>query len=188
MEELKIIDENHILFDGVKYKAVESGLLCDGCVFLKSEKNCQFNRDEKKFMCVGYSRKDLRSVIWVNEEYTPEPYDEAIARAKEEIKKCLPENEKKLPKTWEDYCKLPIHNKTFYYISQNYARVAIEKCDKAYANELDFNKKLIPSKELAEAMLALCQLLQLRECYNEGWKPDWKDNECKYCILVHKKK
>lgn len=32
-------------------------------------------------------------------------------------------------------------------------------------------------------MLALCQLIQLRDCYNDGWKPNWKDiKEYKYGI------
>lgn len=31
-------------------------------------------------------------------------------------------------------------------------------------------------------MLALCQLIQLRDCYNEDWHPDWADNNIKYVI------
>lgn len=35
----------------------------------------------------------------------------------------------------------------------------------------------------AEAVLALCQLIQLRNCYNGDWVPDWKDNTDKYFIV-----
>ena len=40
-----------------------------------------------------------------------------------------------------------------------------------------------PSKEEAEASIALAQLCQLRDRYNGGWKPDWSNStEVKYCI------
>ena len=34
----------------------------------------------------------------------------------------------------------------------------------------DTDQNLLPSKEKAEAVLALCQLMMLREYYNDGWK------------------
>lgn len=36
---------------------------------------------------------------------------------------------------------------------------------------------VLPSKEEAEAYKILPMLLQFRDRYNEGWKPDWKDEE-----------
>lgn len=40
-----------------------------------------------------------------------------------------------------------------------------------------------PNKELADATKALLKLLFLRDYYNKGWQPDWKDgDEEKYCI------
>lgn len=40
-----------------------------------------------------------------------------------------------------------------------------------------------PSQELAEASEALRRLLFLRDYYNEGWQPNWTDeDEYKYCI------
>lgn len=38
------------------------------------------------------------------------------------------------------------------------------------------NKNLFPTKEEAEACLALSQLCQWRDKYNDGWRPDWGDN------------
>ena len=51
----------------------------------------------------------------------------------------------------------------------------------------DFNIKdrinFIKDKEIAEAYAVLPQLIRLRDEYNEGWKPDWKDeNTAKYYI------
>ena len=42
-----------------------------------------------------------------------------------------------------------------------------------------------PNKELADATKALLKLLFLRDYYNEGWQPDWKDSSIKYCIEVY---
>ena len=50
------------------------------------------------------------------------------------------------------------------------------------------NKNTYPTKELAEASLALCQLLQWRDKVNEGWIPDWKDDTEKFTLLVSKDK
>lgn len=35
-------------------------------------------------------------------------------------------------------------------------------------------------------MVALCQLIQLRDCYNDGWIPDWTKVYDKYCIYPTK--
>jgi hypothetical protein len=37
-------------------------------------------------------------------------------------------------------------------------------------------------------MLALCQLIQLRDCYNDNWVPDWSIHTLKSCIGVYKNK
>ena len=45
-----------------------------------------------------------------------------------------------------------------------------------------------PSQELANAAEALRRLLFLRDYYNEGWQPDWKDSSDKCCITLRKGK
>lgn len=50
------------------------------------------------------------------------------------------------------------------------------------------NKSIIPTKSLAEAILALCQLLQWRNKVwkeDENWSPDWDGKSEKYCIDVY---
>ena len=47
------------------------------------------------------------------------------------------------------------------------------------------HKNVFPTKSLAEAALALAQLLQLRDVYNDGWVPDYRDNNTKYNIHVY---
>lgn len=52
------------------------------------------------------------------------------------------------------------------------------------------NKDIYPNYELAEAALALCQLLQWRNKVweeNDNWKPNWKSSKIqKYCISINK--
>ena len=52
-------------------------------------------------------------------------------------------------------------------------------------SERDFkaDRNILPSKQAAEAHLALMQLHQLRDCYRQGWIPDWSDNNYKACII-----
>lgn len=42
----------------------------------------------------------------------------------------------------------------------------------------------LSTQEKAEAFLALMQLVELRDAWNEGWKPNWEDLTTKYAIEV----
>lgn len=61
-------------------------------------------------------------------------------------------------------------------------------CDKRYPPniraDVDY-KEIYPTKELSYAAEALRKLLFLRDYYNEGWQPNWKDDNIrKYNILT----
>lgn len=84
--------------------------------------------------------------------------------------------EKILPKTWEEFCE-------FYPIKSDEHSLGIGSAIITTVRErrLEIDRNVLPTKEKAEAILALCQLIQLRDCYNDGWKPDWKnENQYKY--------
>ena len=85
----------------------------------------------------------------------------------------------KLPETWEEFCKLyPIKEKE-YYIELNSIPTEISIGERFDQDD----KNILPSKKAAEAHLALMQLHQLRDCYRQGWKPNWSNNcQEKYCI------
>ena len=51
-----------------------------------------------------------------------------------------------------------------------------------------FYENTFPTKEEAEACLALSQLCQWRDKYNGGWKSDFTDNSTKYCIIIEQNK
>lgn len=76
---------------------------------------------------------------------------------------------------WEDFGRIEGYYITSSSIIDKYSSL----------NSISSNKNTFPSKEEAEACLALTQLLQWRDKYNEGWKPDWTDNNPKYVISVY---
>ena len=62
---------------------------------------------------------------------------------------------------------------------------AWEETESIYEPKSEYDKeeyKGYPSQELADASEALRRLLFLRDYYNEGWQPDWQDDEWKYFI------
>ena len=93
-----------------------------------------------------------------------------------------------LPKSWGEFCENnPVENYECFisdrstirgFYPSDEVRPQIER-DERKVNE---NKNLLPNKETAEAFLALMQLMQLRDCYRQGWKPDWNQPYKKYCI------
>ena len=85
----------------------------------------------------------------------------------------------KLPETWEEFCKLYPIKEEEYYIELNSIPTEVSIGER-FDND---DKNILPSKKAAEAHLALMQLHQLRDCYRQGWKPDWENNrQEKYCI------
>lgn len=85
--------------------------------------------------------------------------------------------EKELPKCWEELDIV----KGFYVDSlSEIASTGEDTCAEEY------NRNTFPTKEEAEACIALAQLCQLRDRYNDGWKPDWKDSTMKHCIYFSK--
>ena len=85
--------------------------------------------------------------------------------------------ERELPKSWEELKVV----EGFYIDEDSH----IHDCP--MVDVLRKNKNVFPTEEEAEACVALAQLCQLRDAYNEGWKPDWEDYEqFKWCIVFFK--
>lgn len=79
-----------------------------------------------------------------------------------------------LPRKWED-----IRNIKGYYISG-----ACEINHSSSLVAIDSHRSTLPTEELAEAMLALCQLIYLRDVYNDGWIPNFGNSQYKYGFAV----
>lgn len=91
------------------------------------------------------------------------------------------EKKQKLPKSWEEFCSL--------FPMKLPSNFSIKKQDSDDFDYSSYNNRLIEemvkftgNRDTAEAVLALCQLIQLRDCYNGDWEPDWNDISVKYTI------
>ena len=88
-----------------------------------------------------------------------------------------------LPNTWEEFCGMyPVEEDgEEWYIDVDSNTSYVYKG----ARTPKFYRNVLPSLKAAEAHLALMQLHQLRDCYRQGWLPDWEDdNIFKYCIVL----
>ena len=96
------------------------------------------------------------------------------AFSEEEIKASI------LPKTWEEFCEMhPVEEDgEEYYIDVDSNTSYVYKG----VRNPEFYKNVLPSKEAAEAHLAYMQLHQLRDCYRQGWVPDWSSSK-QWCIM-----
>ena len=90
-----------------------------------------------------------------------------------------------LPNTWEEFCKMyPIKDDEWFIAgNSNIIRMFQGKRYTLYCCNI------LPSQQAAKAHLAYMQLHQLRDCYRQGWAPDWSDyNQIKYTIYFEKDK
>lgn len=78
-----------------------------------------------------------------------------------------------LPKSWKEFGEVE-----GWFVNN---RCEIDYYDEGDSTN-DMDKNLFPTEEEAEACVALAQLCQLRDRYNDGWKPDWNDGTNKYSI------
>ena len=90
-----------------------------------------------------------------------------------------------LPRSWEEFCReYPVKNGEANFNSMS--SIIIQKDDATVRASIR-DRNICPSKKSAEAHLAMIQLEQLRNCWRQGWEPDWNDDQqTKYCI-VHSK-
>ena len=88
---------------------------------------------------------------------------------------------KGLPKTWEEFCNIyPIHEGETY-INNSSMLSSLNMGQRRFC----VDRNILPSEEMAKAVLALCQLIQLRDYYNQGWKPNWCSTIFdKWCIEI----
>ena len=83
------------------------------------------------------------------------------------------------PKSWKEFCKkYPVQpHECFVGISSD----IFNACNWDKRHPVN-DKFLFPNQETAEAVVALVQLLQLRNVYRKGWVPNYEDDEYKFII------
>lgn len=81
----------------------------------------------------------------------------------------------------EDFNKIPTVDDAIKWL---------DKENKLYKVEINYDSELYTSKEMYEAFEALKDLIILRDYYNENWQPDWNDNynEMKWIIHINNNK
>ena len=92
-----------------------------------------------------------------------------------------------LPRSWKEFCDQYSNiNDTEYFID-NYSN--IERLNDVVHNHcrlMNTDKNICLSKKSAEAHLAMMQLEQLRNCWWNGWEPNWNDDQqTKYCVVCY---
>lgn len=88
-----------------------------------------------------------------------------------------------LPRSWEEFCRRysKIKKEAYIGIMSAIHSFVGTNCDRdVYAD-----RNICPSKQSAEAHLALIQLEQLRDCWRQGWEPT--EDDTGYCILKYPK-
>ena len=89
-----------------------------------------------------------------------------------------------LPRSWEEFCKIyPIKDREAHVDS--ISNIVIQNGDTTWRASIR-DRNICPSQKSAEAHLAMMQLEQLRDCWRQGWKPDWNDDQqAKYCVICY---
>lgn len=92
--------------------------------------------------------------------------------------------EPQLPKTWEEYCEKTMIDENEVVIFDGYLDrpTVIQKGFIREPRNPIEHKKLLPSEEVARQFVALMQLYRLRNCYRQGWIPNWDEGSNKYVI------
>ena len=85
------------------------------------------------------------------------------------------------PRTWEEYCEQHNTTVTNRYFIDNSAEVRVTGWHPDIPS--DMLKNTLPTKELAEAFLAMMQLMSLRQAWIDDWKPNYCVNTASnWCI------
>lgn len=87
-----------------------------------------------------------------------------------------------LPKSWEEFCSC--HPRQ---IGESF--IAIDSCISSNVNSgarlPSSDRNLLPNSDAAKQHLALMQLHQLRDCYRQGWVPNWEDGDAIKFAIRH---
>ena len=85
-----------------------------------------------------------------------------------------------LPKTWEEFCYNNDRKPNEAFITNS---SEIQLITEKHERKSSCDQNILPSKQAAKQHLALMKLHQLRDCYRQGWIPNWNNSiQNKYVI------
>lgn len=87
-----------------------------------------------------------------------------------------------LPKTWEEFCEQTPLNPKEVFIAQLSGIVSLDDIQYNKRDSIS-DRNLLGKEEDAKAHLALMQLHRLRDCYRQGWEPNYIVDSQKWCII-----
>ena len=177
--------------DGVTLCVEQESQACQGCYFDQFEQCYRYRSVRGE--CQSGSRSSRGVIFKKVEDMESRTVKLTLEKAKEFYNKggefrdlalsAFTEEELtkvELPKTWEEFCsQFKIHRKYYIDIDSYICE------DNTGRRDPLFDRNMLPSKKAAEQHLALMQLYQLRDCYRQGWEPNWLDDENKYCIVYN---
>ena len=102
--------------------------------------------------------------------------DVKITLTQDQIDQIIKENTKSKQIEWKDFGKIE-----GYYIGSQSKSYNYE-----FPSSNSANRNIFPTKEEAEACLALSQLCQWRDKYNGNWQPDYTSMDTKYQIYFYR--
>ena len=127
---------------------------------------------------------ETKKILTINLEKARELYK----NSSEDMKSLLLETFEKseletqgLPKTWIGYCEN--NYRRGYYLSNGSAVRVFPKDSYNTKLKFDSDKNTFESKENAEAILALCQLIRLRDEYNRHEPINYEEEHFPYVIV-----
>lgn len=180
--------------DGVKLRVEEERRGCKGCYFQRKKKGWCISLKEIIGECMDSMRNDTGVIFIKIDDMEERVIKLTLEKAKEFYKKggelkdlalsAFTEQELtkvEFPKTWEEFCHShPVKRGEYYITTDSWIKEVIRD------NERDPQKdiNLFSSAKQAEAYLALMQLHQLRDCYRQGWEPNWTDKSTKYYVYI----
>lgn len=202
------IDKENSTFECIKFKpkwtpkrgdiAVAGSYMPQIILVGRHVKNCNIIGFDVMCIAVLNTSNNLLTIwehdeqpLWIEREASTSEKELLINKLKENgyvydpnDPRVIYKKEKELPKTWEEFCINNPITQEEYFIRQDSVIRPISFC---YRDSIA-DANLLPSEEYAKAMLALCKLIQLRDYYNDGWKPDWNNSETKYAIHARNNK
>ena len=95
-----------------------------------------------------------------------------------------------LPKTWEEYVTFHFPVDKFpenHYVCAKTSLFSCHTTNSDYESVLQ-TKNILTSDKTIKQHLALMQLHQLRDCYRQGWEPNWNNDCNKYIIVKNRDK
>lgn len=90
-----------------------------------------------------------------------------------------------LPRSWAEFCGCNPLKELEAYIGSGSGIIRVCPLSNEGSRDMRRDQNVLPSERAAKVHLALMKLHQLRDCYRQGWVPNWDDiDQEKYSIVA----